>query len=65
MDKRAKNEGEGNKTADRKYREAATRHARSGNSEEQARAAERAIDDDEEREELPDAERAAKQKQKP
>jgi hypothetical protein len=42
-----KNEGEGNKTADREYRQAATRHAASPKSEKMAREAEEAIEGDE------------------
>lgn len=55
-----KNEGEGNKTADREYREAATRHAKSGRSEAKAREAEDALDEDSE--ELEEAEREGKSK---
>jgi hypothetical protein len=43
----SKNEGEGNKTADREYREAATRHAVSPKSEKMAREAEKALDGEE------------------
>jgi hypothetical protein len=57
----AKNEGEGNKTADREYRQGATHHAESGRSEEKAREAEAAIDGDES-EELEEAEQAGKSK---
>jgi hypothetical protein len=49
-----KNEGEGNKTADREYRQAATRHAASPKSEKKAREAEEAIEG-EEAEELEEA----------
>ncbi|HKU42490.1 MAG TPA: hypothetical protein VJR89_30240 [Polyangiales bacterium] len=63
MNNPAKNEGEGNKTADREYRQGATRHAQSGRSQEKAREAERAIDSDEESQELEEAERAGKSKQ--
>jgi hypothetical protein len=42
-----KNEGEGNKTADREYRQAATRHAVSPKSEKMAREAEEALDGEE------------------
>lgn len=43
----SKNEGEGNKTADREYRQAATRHAASPKSEKMAREAEEAVDGEE------------------
>jgi hypothetical protein len=39
-----KNEGEGNRTAARRYDEAATRHARSGKAGRQAREAKEALD---------------------
>jgi hypothetical protein len=42
-----KNEGEGNKTADREYRQAATRHAVSPKSEKMAREAEEALEGEE------------------
>lgn len=62
MSKQAtKNEGEGNKTADRDYRRGATEHAQSGRSEEKAREAEDALDGDE-AEELEEAEREGKSK---
>jgi hypothetical protein len=38
------NEGEGNKTAARQYNRGATEHARSGKSEEAAKAAAKALD---------------------
>jgi hypothetical protein len=41
------NEGEGNRTADRKYREGVQRHVESGASEPAAEEAERALDGDE------------------
>jgi hypothetical protein len=40
----SKNEGEGNKTADRHYREGVRRHVESGASEPAAKEAERALD---------------------
>ena len=43
----SKNEGEGNRTADRKYREGVRRHVQSGASEPAAKEAERAIESDE------------------
>jgi hypothetical protein len=56
----SQNQGEGNKTADRAYRQAATEHAQSGRSEQEAREAEKALDED--REELEEAERVGKSK---
>ena len=44
--------GEGNREADRKYRNAATSHAESGRSEPAAREAEEALEDDGEAAEL-------------
>ncbi len=38
------NEGEGNKTAARHYNDAATRHAKSGKVEDEAKRAEKAVD---------------------
>jgi hypothetical protein len=52
-------QGEGNRTADRKYRESATRHAQSGKSEDAAKQAERALESSE-RDELSKAEREGK-----
>jgi hypothetical protein len=43
----SKNEGEGNKSADREYRKAATRHAASPKSEKMAREAEEALETEE------------------
>lgn len=54
-----KNEGEGNRTADRKYREGVQRHVESGASEPAAEEAERALKSDE-ADKLRDAEAAAK-----
>jgi hypothetical protein len=42
-----KNEGEGNRTADRKYREGVRRHVESGASEAAAEEAEHALEGDE------------------
>jgi hypothetical protein len=42
-----KNEGEGNKTADRRYREAAREHAESGAPDAAAEEAERALESNE------------------
>ena len=44
---RDKNEGEGNRTADRKYREGVRRHVESGASEPAADEAQRAVEGDE------------------
>ena len=55
----AKNEGEGNKTADREYRKGATQHAQSEGSKQKAKEAEEALEG-EEREELEEAEREGK-----
>jgi hypothetical protein len=52
-------EGEGSRSADRKYREEVTRYAQSGKAEGAAREAEEAIDSDE-KEELDAAEKAGK-----
>jgi hypothetical protein len=56
-----KNEGEGNKSADREYRQAATRHAASPKSEKMAREAEEAIEG-EEGAELEEARQATKER---
>jgi hypothetical protein len=55
----AKNEGEGNKTADREYRQGATKHAQSGQSDQKAKEAEEALDS-EEGSDLREAEQATK-----
>ena len=52
-------QGEGNRDADRQYRDAATRHAQTGKSESEARDAEEALEGDEE-EELREAEKTGK-----
>ena len=57
-------QGEGNRDADREYREAAERHAKSGKSEAEGRAAEEALEGDEAKE-LADAEKAGKAGPKP
>jgi hypothetical protein len=54
-------QGEGNREADRQYRQGATQHAKSGRTEQEAREAERAIDEDESGE-LKEAEQAGKSK---
>jgi hypothetical protein len=41
---RSKNEGEGNRTADRRYREGVQRHVQSGASDAAAEEAEKALD---------------------
>jgi hypothetical protein len=51
--------GEGNRAADREYRQAATRHAKSQRSKQAARAAKKAVEGDE-AEELEDAEEQGK-----
>ena len=56
---RSKNEGEGNRTADRQYREGARRHVESGASEAAAEEAQRALETTE-ADELRRAEQAAK-----
>lgn len=55
----SKNEGEGNRTADRKYREGVRRHVESGASEPAAEEAQHALEGAE-AEELRKAEEAAK-----
>jgi hypothetical protein len=52
--------GEGNREADRKYRNAATEHAQSGRSERAARDAEEALEDEDEAAELEEAEEEGK-----
>ena len=59
MENDQKNEGEGNRTADRKYREDVRRHVQSGASEAAAKDAEQALNSDE-GEELREAEADAK-----
>jgi hypothetical protein len=54
------NEGEGNRTADREYRRAAGRFAKSDEAKRKAREAAEAIDDPAERDELEEAERDGK-----
>ena len=55
----SKNEGEGNRTADRHYREGVRRHVQSGASEAAAKEAEHALDSDE-ADELREAEKKGK-----
>jgi hypothetical protein len=52
------NQGEGNREADRQYREAATQSANSDANKQKAREAEQAVDEDDE--ELTEAEEAGK-----
>jgi hypothetical protein len=58
--KKQANEGEGNKTADKQYREAATDFAKSGKVEQGAKEAARAVDEDSE-----ELERAGEESRKP
>ena len=60
----SKNEGEGNRTADRRYREGVRRHVDSGAPEAAAEEAERALEGDE-AEELREAEAEGKAGRKP
>jgi len=60
-DQAQKNEGEGNKTAARRYNRAATEHARSGKPEKEARDAAKALDG----REGEDLERAAEEGRRP
>jgi hypothetical protein len=57
----SKNEGEGNRTADRRYREGVRRHVESGESDAAAKEAQRAIEGPE-GDELRQAEEAAKER---
>ena len=59
-----KNEGEGNKTADRNYRAGVEQHLKTHNVDEEARKAAAALDDDKEREALKAAEAAGKRRRK-
>jgi hypothetical protein len=52
--------GEGNREADRRYRDATRKFVESGGVEPAAQEARRAVDDPEEREELNEAEKAGK-----
>jgi hypothetical protein len=56
--------GEGNRTADRRYREATQRFVAEGKVAEAADEARRAVDDEDEREELERAERAGRARAK-
>jgi hypothetical protein len=55
----SQNQGEGNKDADRKYREGATQHAQTGDPEREGREAEEALEGDE-AEDLRSAEKTGK-----
>ncbi|MBK7859130.1 MAG: hypothetical protein IPJ65_11025 [Archangiaceae bacterium] len=57
------NEGEGNRTADRNYRAGVEKTVKSGKVEAGAKKAEEALEDDEQREELEEAERDARKSQ--
>ena len=63
-DDQMKNEGEGNRTADRKYREGVRHHVESGESKPAAEEAERALKSDE-ADELRDAEQQGKEGRTP
>ena len=54
------NEGEGNKTADRNYRAGVKKTIQKGNVEQDARKAADALDDDNEKKDLEDAEEAGR-----
>lgn len=53
--------GEGNRDADRRYREATEEYVKSGRPEPAGREAQRSMDDDRERRDLEEAERRARQ----
>ena len=55
------NQGEGNRTADKEYREAATRHAKEKDTQREGREAEQALEEDDE---LERAEEAGKSRAK-
>jgi len=59
------NEGEGNRTADREYRQGATRFAKTDRARRKAREAADALDDPAKREQLEDAEEQAKRGPRP
>jgi len=60
MSKEAKNEGEGNRTADREYREAATKHAQESDTQRQARDAAETLDETKGNQDLKEAEQKGK-----
>jgi hypothetical protein len=53
--------GEGNREADRRYRDATEEYVKSGRPDAAGREAQRSVDDDRERRDLEDAERRARQ----
>ena len=59
-DGKDENQGEGNRDADRNYRKGVKQHLKKGNVEKEGKDAANALDDDEEREELEDAEESAR-----
>jgi hypothetical protein len=59
--KPAANEGEGSRTADRNYREGIKKHLQTHDVEQEAREAEKALDDEGQRKELEAAERKGRQ----
>lgn len=63
MTQQGKNEGEGNRTADREYRKAATEHAKSHDIQREGRDASKALDESV-AEELREAEREGKSRAK-
>ncbi len=57
------NEGEGNRTADEKYRKGVKQHLKKGNVAKEADDAKRALENDDQRKDLEDAEEAARKGQ--
>lgn len=57
------NEGEGNKSADRNYRAGVKRHLKKGNVEQEAQQAKDALEDEDQRKDIEDAEEAARKGQ--
>ena len=60
QDEAEDNEGEGNKTADRNYRQGIKQHLKKGNTEQEAKDAANALDDEDQKQELEDAEEAGR-----
>jgi hypothetical protein len=54
------NQGEGNRDADRNYREGIKKHLKKGNVEQEGKDAANALDDEEQREDLEEAEEAGR-----
>ena len=54
------NQGEGNREADRNYRKGVKQHLKKGNTEQEAKDAANALDDEDEKQELGDAEEAGR-----